>query len=193
MNEDDWKPAADRAMDRYARGDDDAFSELYNLLAPRLYVFVLRRIGDRVKAEDVVQQAFLHMHGARRHFVRGAAVMPWAFAIARRLLIDRFRQSKSELRLAEQWLDGDVPELTSTGSAPDELASLRRLSSLAEQELAGLPDPQRAAFELVQLDGCSMAEAAQILGTTVAAVKMRVHRVCAALRERLGASAMEPL
>lgn len=75
-------------MDRYASGEDDALSDLYDLLAPRLASFLLRRTRDAERAEDLVQQTFLQMHRARRHFPPGAAVTPWAFAIALRLLTD---------------------------------------------------------------------------------------------------------
>ena len=86
-----WKEAASAAMDRYACGQDAAFSDLYDLLAPRLSAFIGRRTRDRALAEDLVQQTFLQMHTARSHFCSGADVTPWAFAIARRLLIDTIR------------------------------------------------------------------------------------------------------
>ena len=88
----DWKQKANVAMDRYACGDDAAFGELYDLLAPRLHAFLCRRVRDESFAEDLLQQTFLQMHAARRHFCQGAEVMPWAFAIARRLLIDSVRR-----------------------------------------------------------------------------------------------------
>ena len=79
---------ADRAMDRYACGDEAAFVELYDELAPRLHRFALRWTRSRSAAEDTVQQTLLQIHAARHRFVRGSAVVPWAYAIARRLLID---------------------------------------------------------------------------------------------------------
>src|SRR5262245_36731869 len=83
----------DAAMDRYARGDDTAFGEIYDKLAPRLFGFLLRYTRDRSKAEDVVQQTMLQIHRARGRFMPGAEVTPWAFAIARRLLIDQHRRA----------------------------------------------------------------------------------------------------
>jgi RNA polymerase sigma-70 factor, ECF subfamily len=60
-------------------------------------------------------------------------------------------------------------------------------------ELNRLPEASRVAFELIQLDGLSIAEAAEVLGTTSAAVKMRAHRAYQTLRERLGAGVLEGL
>src|SRR5258708_1466704 len=75
-------------MDRYACGEASAFSELYDLLAPRLSSFLLRRTRDRSRAEDLLQQTFLQMHSTRRCFAQGAPVVRWEFAISLRLLID---------------------------------------------------------------------------------------------------------
>jgi RNA polymerase sigma-70 factor (ECF subfamily) len=187
-----WKTAADAAMNRYAQGDDAAFSELYELLAPRLYAFILRRTREKANAEDFLQQTFLQMHGARQHFSAGAAVMPWAFAIARRLLIDRFRRSKHEESM-NVGAGQDPSQLPGRDVPPDEMASLRHLTEKVEVELAGMPEPYRAAFELIQLDGLSVAEAAEVLGTTVTAVKMRAHRAYEALRKKLGPVILEGL
>jgi len=185
MADEAWKPAADAAMNRYAQGDVDAFSELYDLLAPRLYTFLLRRTHDRARAEDVLQQTFLQMHRARQHFSHGAAVMPWSFAIARRILIDKFRIAKRE-QIIDGSFEDDAPEPVATDIGPDQAAHLRHLTRRVEHELADLPEPYRVAFELIQVDGLSMAEAAEVLGTTATAVKMRAHRAYEALRKRLG-------
>src|ERR1051325_4770023 len=87
---------ADAAMDRYASGDGEGFSVLYDLLPPRLYGFLLRQTRDPSRAEDLVQQTMLHIHCARGRFILGAPVVPWAFAIARRLLIDERRKNRLE-------------------------------------------------------------------------------------------------
>src|SRR5260370_22789065 len=97
MRGEDWKPAANAAMDRYAAtGDAAAFEELYDRLAPRLHAFLVRRTKNTARTKDLVQQTFLQMHCARSHFARGGEVMPWAFAIARRLLIDGARKAGRE-------------------------------------------------------------------------------------------------
>src|SRR5690348_4281829 len=64
--------ALDEAMDRYARGDDSAFAEVYDRLAPRLFGFLLRYTRDHAKVEDVVQQTMLQMHKNRGRFMPGA-------------------------------------------------------------------------------------------------------------------------
>jgi RNA polymerase sigma-70 factor (ECF subfamily) len=182
--EDASRAAANAAMERYAGGDDGAFSELYDALAPRLLQFLVRQTRDDHRAEDLLQQTMLQIHCARGRFIQGAEVLPWAFAIARRLLIDSYRRRKHEVSTGSDPA-GDV---TSPGEAVDERLHSLRMVADVERELARLPEAQRIAFELVKKDGLSMKEAAQVLGTTVTAIKLRAHRAYVALREALGDS-----
>ncbi len=185
---DGWKQAASAAMDRYAGGDDAAFSELYDLLAPRLFAFLLRRTRDASHSEDLLQQTFLQMHNARRHFGTGADVTPWAYAIARRLLIDAFRKSRRECVCVDE-----ERESMAASASPEAILGRLQLTQRVERELARVPEAQRVAFELIQCDGLSMVEAAEVLGTTVAAVKLRAHRTYLALRTALGDDVREEL
>src|SRR5579871_3992691 len=94
--------AANRAMDAYAQGDDAAFGSLYDALAPRLLGFLMRQTRDRQRAEDLLQDTLLNIHRARGQFMVGADVVAWAFAISRRLCIDRLRHRKHEQNLEEE-------------------------------------------------------------------------------------------
>jgi RNA polymerase sigma-70 factor (ECF subfamily) len=172
----------DIAMERYAGGDDEAFGPIYDALAPRLYGYLLRQTREGARAEDILQQTLLQIHRARASFIPGAEVMPWAFAIARRLLVDSIRRGRRETLSA----DGELDPGASAEAGADDLVQARQLAERLERELAKLPPAQRVAFELVKNEGLSMAEAAQVLGTTVAAVKLRAHRAYEALRLALG-------
>ena len=81
-------PEANDAMERYAAGDDQALSELYDALAPALYAFLRSEQIEEERTDDLIEQTLLTIHGARGGFLPGAEVVPWALAIARRLLID---------------------------------------------------------------------------------------------------------
>ena len=172
---------ADMAMERYSAGDDAAFALVYDALAPRLYGYLLRQTRDRAQAEDLLQQTLLHIHRGRDRFIPGAEVTPWAFAIARRLLVDSIRRSKREVLTATG--DSDPP---ATAPPADDLLHVSELTAKVQDVLARLPPSQRAAFELIKHEGLSVAEAAAVLGTTVAAVKLRAHRAYEALRSALG-------
>lgn len=173
---------ADLAMERYSAGDGEAFARVYDALAPRLFAYLFRQTRDRSRAEDLLQQTMLHIHRARDRFIPGAQVTPWAFAIARRLLVDSLRRGSREV-LSD---DGEVDAGPDRGPMADEVAQARELAIRVERVLAKLPQSQRTAFELIKNEGLSVAEAAEVLGTTVAAVKLRAHRAYEALRGALG-------
>lgn len=170
---------ADRAMERYACGDDAAFADLYDELAPRLYRFALRWTHGRAAAEDAVQQTLLQIHAARHRFVRGGAVLPWAYAIARRLLIDLGRRGAREELRGDDVHD---PEEAATAPSAEDVLHRRRVEAEARRDFASLPSGWREAFELVKLEGLSVAETAEVLGITRAMVKIRAHRATVALR-----------
>jgi RNA polymerase sigma-70 factor (ECF subfamily) len=132
------------------------------------------------------------MHSARRHFSPGAEVTPWAFAIARRLLIDTLRKGGREC-LVEDDHESEKQDSIPPDALPDAVVGRQRFADRMDRELARIPEAHRVAFELVQRDGLSMAETAQVLGTTVAAVKLRAFRTYEALREALGEEARELL
>jgi RNA polymerase sigma-70 factor (ECF subfamily) len=178
----------DEAMGRYAQGEAAAFDVVYDEVAPRLERFLRRHLRDRAAIEDLIQQTFLQMHGARGSFIIGAEVLPWAFAIARRLMIDSGRRSKTR---REDCLEMDGDELAAQVPAPaaadgEEMLHAKEASARLEAAFGRLSEPQRSAFELVKTEGLSHAEAATILGTTVTGIKLRVHRAYLALRAALG-------
>ncbi len=170
-------------MDRYAAGDDAAFEEVYDLLAPRLFAFLQKHTRSREKAEDLLQHTFLNICRARGTFIKGAPVLPWAFAIARCLMIDAIRRDRKERPRHEDDSPHDDPaaEPHSHEPAPDATLQARQTAREIEARLARMPDLQREAFELVRLQGLSNADAAKILGTTVTALKLRVFRADQAL------------
>jgi RNA polymerase sigma-70 factor (ECF subfamily) len=185
--QDDDRQALNAAMNRYAEGEDAAFAEVYDLLAPRLLGYFTRQLGDHVRAEDLVQQTLLQMHAARRNYATGSDVLPWAFAIGRNALIDARRRTRKEVlfRTAED-NTAAAADGVDRASNPDDLASAQQMAGLARECLDQLPPAQRAAFDLVRGEGLSIAQTAEILGTTETSVKLRVHRAYEALRDVLG-------
>jgi len=179
----DSEQGALAAMERYAAGDDSAFGDLYDLLAPRLYDYLASQVRNRALAEDLVQQTFLQLHRARGSFLAGADVRPWAFAIARRLMIDGFRRNKLETaQLAEE---SRKPE-GGSAEAPDQQLAAKQLAARVADALDKMPESQRTAFQLVKQNGLSLAQAAEVLGTTITAVKLRLHRAVQGLRAVTG-------
>lgn len=184
--------ALEEAMVRYAQGDDAAFGVVYDLAAPSLYGFLTRLCRDRTLAEDLTHETFLRIHRARGLYRPGAAVMPWAYAIARRLFLDSVRSRKHEPVSLDEPRGGDErpsdPGVASPEAGADEQLSAMRLVEAIERVLARIPPLQAEAFRLLKQEGLSVAEAAAIVGTTETSLKLRAHRAYEALREALGDS-----
>jgi RNA polymerase sigma-70 factor (ECF subfamily) len=174
---------ADEAMDRYARaGDPKDFAKVVWLLQPRLLGYLRRQLHDQQSAEDLAQVCFLKLHQHRGRFEPGAPVIPYAFAIARRLLIDKIRRDRREQARRERISHQDLPR----ASGPEDGLAGRQALARLESALRELPVSQREAFELTALDGLSLEDAAAVMDTTASTLKMRKHYARVALRERLG-------
>jgi RNA polymerase sigma-70 factor, ECF subfamily len=176
---------ADAAMERYSMGDDAAFAELYDAIAPRMLGFLRKAMRDDAAAEDLMQQTLLHIHRERGTFIPGAAVTPWAYAIARRLMIDGVRRRRVERRIFADAPDDDdraAYEPAHSTAGAEELLHARRLEGRIREQLDELPESQRTAYRLLQQEGLSLKAAAEALGVSVTAVKLRAHRAYVALR-----------
>jgi RNA polymerase sigma-70 factor (ECF subfamily) len=171
---------ANRAMDRYALGDAAAFGEVYDALAPVLYGFALNLARQRASAEDLVQQTFLQLHRTRDRWIPGADVFSFARAVAYNFFIDSTRRGRRE-RLPAPGEEERAELPSETPSADDQLDVRRRVAQQLER-IEHLPEKLRVAFQLVVLEGLSVAEAAQVLGITGGNVKVRVHRAREALK-----------
>jgi RNA polymerase sigma-70 factor (ECF subfamily) len=187
----------DQAMARFASGEDAALGEIYDLASPAVFTFLLRICRDRPLAEDLTQETFLRIHRARGLYRPGAAVMPWAYTIARRLFLDvaRSRRSKAGASTVEAFESTgtneqspwDVEPAAPVRSAEDLLAD-RELAQAVDDALAKIPENQATAFRLLKGEGLSVAETAAIMGATKGAVKVRAHRAYEALRGILGSA-----
>ncbi|MEO6772623.1 MAG: RNA polymerase sigma factor [Kofleriaceae bacterium] len=174
-------------MARYCDGDANAFRELYARVAPRLFGYLAKMARDRALADDLLQLTFLKVHRARAVYIRGADPLPWFYAIAHRTFLDDARRlRRASVRLADD--DGPpevAAELDGTCAAQRDRTPEPALVAAAMDALAELPAPLREAVVLMKLDGKSVAQAAEIAGTTIGAMRVRAHRGYAALRRIL--------
>src|SRR5688572_16134670 len=93
---------AKELMARYCDGDASAFRELYAVVAPRLFGYLVKMARHRALADDLLQQTFLKVHRARGAYVRGADPIPWIYSIAHRTFLDEARkQNRAHVRVAE--------------------------------------------------------------------------------------------
>jgi RNA polymerase sigma-70 factor, ECF subfamily len=181
----------DFAMQRYADGDDAAFAEVFGALAPRLRLF-LRRMGcSQDGAEDLTQETFLRIHNARGSFARGKPVAPWAYAIARNCFISHARSSRAKLARAS--VTAEHVELSAgTSSSVEEESMARQSAEVVSRTLASMTPARREAFILIRYEGMSVAAAAQIVGISEGALKIRAFHAYELLRGALAGMEKEP-
>jgi RNA polymerase sigma-70 factor (ECF subfamily) len=173
----------DLAMHRYAEGESAAFGEVHAALAPRLRTF-LRRLGCSLDvADDLTQETFLRMHHARGSFARGKHVAPWAYAIARNCFISHARSSKTKLSRAS--VDTEQVELPSRGSSGEDETIARESAEVVRRALLAMTPARREAFVLLRYEGMSVAAAAQIVGISEGALKIRAFHAYEILRAAL--------
>ena len=164
-------------MRRYQQSDGEAAASLVNQVSPRIYSFYFAQTRKRPLAEDLLQEFWLRIHDARRTYRPCEPVLPWMYAIARRVRIDQYRRhsrsSEHEVQ-TEQLPETAAPESRS-GSSPD-------ITDL----LATLPEAQREVILLMKVSGLSLQEVARATGTSVGAVKQKAHRAYERIRRLFG-------
>jgi RNA polymerase sigma-70 factor, ECF subfamily len=182
----------DEAMNRYAQGEQSAFAIVYDGLEQKLRAFLTRLTGAPAVADDLLQETFMRIHRARGSFDAGAAVVPWAYAIARNAWLDHVRAAKVRGETPRPKGNDELGPIGEAGTGPDadseQLAIARQTAALVESVLGRLAPAQREAFVLLRYEGMSVDDAAAVLGSTPTAVKLRAFRAYEALREALGQS-----
>jgi RNA polymerase sigma-70 factor (ECF subfamily) len=171
-------------MARIATGDEPAFAELYDALAPTIYGIVLRVVRDPAQSEEVTQEVFVELwrQAARFDSARGG-VRAWAVTIAHRRAIDRVR---SEQSLRDRQLRDAAVSPGASESPPEAVIdSLDR--DRARWALTELSDAQRQALELAFFGGLTHVEIADRLGVALGTVKTRIRDGLIRLRGLMGA------
>lgn len=172
-------PRSDRTLiAEHAAGDRSAFPELVVRHRRRLWNLGLRMLRDREDAADALQDAFVRAFRAAATFRGDSEVSTWLHRIMVNVCLNRIaaRQRKPTLPLLDEWLnefeDQNRTDLVDHRDHYAESDSRRDMERL----LARLPDDQRLAIVLVDVEGYSVAEAAQALGVAQGTIKSRCAR-----------------
>lgn len=171
-------------MDRFCRGDENAFDTLYARYAQPVLAFLMRMIHDDALAQDLLQVTFLSVVRARGRYQRGTTLRAWIYAIAGNAGRDALRRRSSR----REELSATLPE---TAAAPTPDVGDPAAARLVQDALMQLPVEQREAVVLHKVHDLSFEEIAAALGITVSAAKVRAHRGYRRLRELLPIDAGE--
>ena len=158
-----------------------------------LYHVALRLTRNRAQAEDIVQEAFLRAFRSFHHFNPGTNCRAWFFTILRNIFLNRVRTQGREVLEAEM---GGVDQAegmvdTHVGANPEERFLQTVLHGDVDRALATLPMAFREAVLLVDIEGLTYREVAEIVGCPIGTVMSRLSRGRALLRRALVCFARE--
>jgi RNA polymerase sigma-70 factor (ECF subfamily) len=162
------RPTDGQLLEQIARGDRSAFDALYRRFARPVYGLALRRLGDRDRAEEAVQETFTAVWRSARSYRsdRGPGA-PWLYAVARNAIVDRFRGSGDPVT--------DLPDAPSTDAGPEESAEAAWIAWRVHRALEELPPTEREVLELAYWSGLSQSEVAAFLNIPLGTVKTRTR------------------
>ena len=166
----------------FARGDERCWEQLVGRYDQRIFNYLLRSTDDRATAEDLLQATFLRVVEARERYRPSARFSTWIYTIAANLARDEARRSAR--RSAARPVDCDTDASSRPG--PEREAASLELRRRVAEAMRALPEDSREALILGKYEGRSYDEIAAILGCSVGAVTVRIHRAIGLLRKTLG-------
>jgi RNA polymerase sigma-70 factor (ECF subfamily) len=165
-------------LTRIAARDREAFELLYHRYVRSMLGLALRRLRDRQRAEDAVQETFAAVWRSAASYrpERGPAA-PWLYAIARNAIVDRFRTHVDT--------SAEIPEIVSSDPGPADRAESSFVSWRVHRALEELPPREREVVELAYWSGLSQSEVAEYLHIPLGTVKTRTRSALARLADVL--------
>jgi RNA polymerase sigma-70 factor, ECF subfamily len=172
-------PTDGELIQRVAGRDAGAFELLYRRYARPVFGLALRRLGDRMRAEDAVQETFAALwRSARTYRPERGPGAPWLYAVARNAIVDRARNRTDA--------PAEIPDTASFELGPAERAEASFVSWRVHRALEGLPQSERDVIELAYWGGLSQSEVADFLGIPLGTVKTRTRSGLGRLATMLG-------
>jgi RNA polymerase sigma-70 factor, ECF subfamily len=168
-------------VQRAQAGDPEALEELLTQLAPSVHRFGVRMCRDLHDAEDVVQDTLLGVATHLGEFQGRSSLKSWVFALTRSACARKRRGLKNQ---PPDPLDDEQHHDAEPG--PEANAAKRELAEALAQALERLPEEYREVLLLRDVEGLTAPEAADALEVSIAALKSRLHRARAALRDAVG-------
>lgn len=171
-----------QVVQRFLEGEQRAFGELVGRYDARLVNFVYRTVGDRERAQDLVQETFVRVYRHLARFDQSKKFSTWIYTISSNLAKNELRnRSRNPLVLFQtirkNWeANHRQLEWEDTQYKPDDLFRKRHLREKIEQAVAQLPEHHRIVFVLRELEGKTYEEIAEITGCNLGTVKSRLNR-----------------
>jgi len=170
-------------MMRVSRGDEAAFEQLVLKYQKPVINFVFRYTGNAAAAEDIAQDVFVRAYRAASSYRPDAKFSTWLFTIVRNLCSNyRTREGRLDQRMDSE---ADMNVILPGEPSPEDLAVRKEIEERIQEAIQSLPESLRIPLILHQFQEMQYDEVAQVLGISLAAVKVRIHRAKLNLAEKL--------
>lgn len=172
-------------------GDTTALANLYEAYADRIYRLALGLLRDPMRAEDIVQEAFLALLAHLDRFEGRSKLGTWLYRVAYNASLDHLRRRREALLLSDDAEPDDgssvpMPQaLADWWLTPEQILANAEARAALDAAIQALPENYRAVFILRDVEELSTEETAEAVGISVGAVKVRLHRARLLLREKL--------
>jgi RNA polymerase sigma-70 factor (ECF subfamily) len=164
-------------LERFARGEPDAFEDLFRQYQGLVFAWIVRIVRDRGVAEDLTIETFWRIYRSRHRFRPDGNFTAWAYRIATNLALNHLRRRHSQLEVS-------LPEdLAQPGSS--DVSGLEESSEHLRRAVLALPARLQVVVMLAMVEERPYQEIADALGIAVGTVKSRVFRAVRILRKRL--------
>lgn len=181
------KTSDSELLERYRKGEEEAFREIVSRYKNSLYAFLRRFISQQDVVEDVFQETFLQLYSSRDSFDADRPLRPWLFTIAANKAKDALRKMQRQATMSmgtmadagDVSMDEVVNILTSYETTPDDEVSRDETSVRVRQIIAEMPDNLREILLLAYFEQFSYKHMAEILSIPIGTVKSRLHTAVA--------------
>ena len=174
----------DQLLARVATGDQGAFGQLYDQMAPRVLGLVKRLLRDHAQSEEVTQEIFLEVwQSATRYDSSKGAAVGWIMTMAHRRAVDRVRASQSS---RDRDVKIGIRDFNPVYDNVSQTVETRIEHERVEKAMLRLTELQRQAVSLAYYGGYSHSEVAELLSVPIGTVKTRVRDGMIRLRDELG-------
>jgi RNA polymerase sigma-70 factor (ECF subfamily) len=184
-------PSEQELVAALRRREPDAFETLFETYSDKAYRLAVGLLENETEADCVVQDTFLRVLERLDQFEERAQLSTWLYRVAYNLSIDRLRQRRPTVTMADDADDDMISSpavLVDWEHLPEELLTESELAVELNTAIAALPEKFRVVFILREIEGLSTEETAVITNLSLSAVKVRLHRARLFLRERLAES-----
>jgi RNA polymerase sigma-70 factor, ECF subfamily len=172
---------------RVVKGDQQAFSQLYDYSSTLLFTLAVRMLGNREEAAELLQDVYLEVwRKVSRYDVGRGTPIAWLITLTKSRAIDRLRARASRgYRATDSLEGGTATQVADPAPSPLETQADQELRTAIGAAVAGLPQSQQQAIELAYYEGLSHTEIATRLNQPLGTVKTRIKLGMSKLRESL--------